>query len=264
MLPRSSFSSGSFFLRLVALGVLLAVFPATVLVPTAQGQVLVQVREVTPEPGAASQLEAALEQHARWRRAHGDPWRWDVYEVVQGEDHGTYILRSTGHAWSDFDRYGNGFGQEAEQHWQATVAPMVASTETYVTERDTSLTHLPDDLSEYDLFDVYTYRIKPGHRGEFVEAYGKGFEAITQETDDRYYAMLRVRNGAHQGDTRVVVPRAGWADFETPDPTRSEIIREVYGQEEARQAYDQLNGAYRAYENLVARYRPGLSVDAQE
>jgi hypothetical protein len=264
MIPRFSFLPQSFSARLLSLGLLLALLSVGLPGPTARGQVLVQVREITPKPGTASQLEAALQQHARWREAHGDPWRWDVYEVVQGDRPRTYILRSTGHTWADFDRYDDGFGPKAEQHWRATVAPMVASAKTYVTERDTSLTHLPDDLSDYNLFDVYTYQIKPGHQDEFVEAYGKGFEAIMQATDDRYYALLRVRNGAHEGDTRVVILRKGWADFETPNPSRPEIIQNAYGKETSAQLYEQLNGAYRSSRNLVGRFRPDLSVDGQE
>jgi hypothetical protein len=140
---------------------------------------------------------------------------------------------------------------------------MAASVETYVTERRADLTRLPDDLSEYELYDVYTYHLKPGHHGQFVEAYGKGFEAIVQETDDRYYVMLTMVNGAMEGDARVVVPHKRWADFETLDPSRAEIIQSVYGEETARQLYDQLFNAYRSSTNYVVRIRPELSVEGQ-
>jgi hypothetical protein len=242
---------------------LIGLLAGSVSPPTARGQAVVQVREVTPKQGAASQLEAALRRHANWREEHGDPWSWGTYQVVRGEDHGKYVFRSGLQTWAALDRYDEGFGTKAEQHWQKTVAPMAASTKTYVTKRDTSLTHLPEDLSEYDLYDVHTYRIKPGHHGEFVEAYRKGFEAIMQETDDRYYALLRIDHGANAGDIRVVVPRTGWADFKTPDPSRFEITREVYGEEQAGEIFDQFYDAYRASKSQVAQYRPGLSVQAE-
>jgi hypothetical protein len=232
--------------------------------PPASSQNVAQVYMITPEQGAESGLEAAMRQHATWREEHGDPWGWNVYEVVQGKHPGTYIVRSPGHAWADFDEYTQGFGPKAGQHYNATVAPMAASTSSSIVELDTSLTHLPDDMSEYHLIEVTSYRLKPGHGQDFVEALEKAFQAVTQETEERYLGTAHVVNGAEADHVRLVVPHTSWADFKAPDRTVEDILVEVYGEDETEQLFEQFGNAYSSSYNMVVRYRPELSVEAQQ
>lgn len=233
-------------------------------VPTAQGQEKAQVYVITPQQGAESGLEAAMRRHATWREENGDPWAWDVYEVVQGENHGTYIVRSPNHTWADFDEYRQGFGAEAEDHYAATVAPMVASTSSIISAIDTSLSHLPEDPSGYTLLEVNSYKLEPGNAGEFYEAHEKFFQAITQETEERYIGTVDVLNGAEDDYVRLVYPHTSWADFEAPDRSGGDIIESVYGEEEAEQLYEQFGNGFRSTYNMVLRYRPELSVEAQQ
>lgn len=243
---------------------LLALLVASFTVPTAQAQNLAQVYKITPEQGAESGLEAALQEHANWREENGDPWQWEVYQVVQGDNYGTYVLRSSNHTWKDFDRYRQGFGPKGFQHYQATVAPMVASTKAYIAETDTSHTHWPEDPSGYTLFEVTSYRLKPGHGEEFFEAHETFFKAVTQETEDRYIGTIDVVNGAEDDYVRLVFPHEEWADFKSPERSVSDIVEEVHGEEKAQELFDQFTNSFRSYYDEVARYRPDLSVQAQE
>jgi hypothetical protein len=205
-----------------------------------------------------------MRRHATWREENGDPWEWNVYEVVQGKHPGTYIVRSPNHTWSDFDEYTQGFGPKGGRHYNATVAPMTASISSSIVKMDTSLTHWPEDPSGYNLIEVNGYRIKPGHGEEFYESLKTVFQAVNQETGDRYIGTANILNGAEDDYIRLVFPHKNWADFEAPERSAMDIVEEVHGEDKAERLVEQFGSSVRSSYNMVVRYRPELSVGDQE
>ena len=69
----------------------------------AQQNNLARIYFIEAKVGMAAGFETALKQHAEWRKEQGDPWSWFVWQVVNGENLGSFVIRSGDHAWGDFD-----------------------------------------------------------------------------------------------------------------------------------------------------------------
>lgn len=245
----------------VGVGFVVALFAALVAVPEEVGaQELAQVYELEAKQGAQQALESALRRHSQWRENNGDPWDWNVYQVVQGKNNGTYIIRSSGHSWEDFDSYWQGFGAEAGDHYNAVVNPVVKSTKAYIAETDTALTYARQ--GDYNLFDVTTYKLKPGHVDDWFDAVGQITEAAEQQNFSGYAEIIDIVAGAGDSHARIVGLNENWADFEQPDPSLLEVIQKVYGEKKASEIVDQFTNAYSGTYNMVVRSRPELSVEA--
>lgn len=230
---------------------------------TADAQNLAQVYEVQAKQGAEASFEAALERHAKWREENGDPWDWNVYEVVQGKHLSTYIIRSGNHTWSDFDDYGEGFGPKGGQHYQATVAPMMKSMKSYVVRVDTAASHMPEvEDADNPLFEVTTYKLKPGSASDFFEPVTQALDALAEQDYPEPYYLIDVVAGAGDSHARLVNQHRNWADFEEGDPSVGELIEEVHGEEKTEKLFERYNNSYSSSYNMVVRPRPDLSVDA--
>lgn len=112
------------------------VLSGLLLVPPFAGPVVAQVgagnvAEVACDkiqPGKNRQYEEGAKKHIGWHRRQNDSWTWVAWQVITGEDTGTYCWGSFGHAWEDFDS--PGVPPDAElADWEITGAPFVQSTE---------------------------------------------------------------------------------------------------------------------------------------
>lgn len=247
-------------MRTLTTTVLTAIAAFLLLPGTADAQELAQVYEVTPEAGKEAALESALRHHSQWREENGDPWAWNVYQVVQGKNYGTYIIRSSGHSWEEFDQYWASFGGKAGAHYQSTVSPVVKSTKAYVAQTDTALTYAQE--GDYTLFDVTTYKLKPGHADDWFDAVGQIVDAAEQQNFSGYAEVIDIVAGAGNSNARIVGLNENWADFKQPDPTLLEVVQKTYGEKKASEIVNQFTNAYSDSYNMVVRARPELSVEA--
>lgn len=227
---------------------------------TGEAQNLVQVYELTPKDGQQAAFEAALQRHGEWREANGDPWKWDVYQVVQGENHGAFMVRSWGHSWSDLDAYSEGFGREAVDHYNATVAPLVKETKSYVSKVDTARSYFHP--GNWSLAEMFTYKLKPGKSEEWLEAVQAIRDAYEQENRSQYFETFNRPVGAGVSHARIAVLHENYADFRDEDWSPLEVVQAVYGEEKAEELSDQYYDSYSALYNMVLRPRPDLSVQA--
>lgn len=227
---------------------------------TGEAQHLVQVYELTPKDGQQAAFEAALQRHGEWREANGDPWRWDVYQVVQGENHGIFMVRSWGHSWSDLDAYSEGFGGEAVDHYNATVAPLVKETRSYISEVDRARSYFHP--GGWSLAEVFTYKLKPGKSEDWLEAVQAIRDAYEQENRPQYFETFHRIVGAGVSHGRIAILHENYADFRDEDWSPLEVVQAVYGEEKAEELSDQYNDSYSSLYNMVIRPRPDLSSQA--
>lgn len=243
----------------------LTVLAALFVVPAAaDAQNLVQRYELTPKAGAQAEFEQALQQHAQWREENGDPWGWDVYEVVQGKHLGTFYVVSAGHTWADFDAYEEGFDQQAGPRFAENVGPLLHTNSSAVEETMTDLTRWPENSSEYRLISVDTYGLDREHAGGFFELLEKEHEAMAEQDYPQYQAVIDVLNGKDDPKFHVLTLYKNWADFATPEQSMGELMEEAYGEDEVDDLVEQFRKAISSHRNVVLRYRPDLSVEGQQ
>lgn len=237
----------------------LAGFVLSLLPRVAPAQELARVYLVSPKEGA--DLTAAIREHARWREQNGDPWTWGVYEVVNGENLGSFVIRSGGHSWADFDAYEQGeFAEAAGAHYEATMAPAIGSVSSVITAADTAHQRLPESFENIQLYSVITWHLEPDKVQDFQEAIDRIHAAIGQTDWPARYAFVSPANGADGPQTSIVLFYENWAAFRGPEKTFDEMMQEAYG-EEAEAIFQKFSGSYRWSESYVLRIRPDLSVN---
>jgi len=221
---------------------------------------LAQEYTFIPKAGMGYALVTALRAHTEWRAQNGDPWSWSTYEIATGEEMGSILVRSGDHTWADFDAYEAGFGPQGDTHFAATVSPLLESTSSSISVVDTTKLRWPADASEYTLFQIVEYHLKPDRTEQFNVAMNKIHSAIAQQNYPVYYAFVSPVVGETGPTTTIVFPFRNWSEFEEPDQPIAAMLAEVYGAEEAAGIFAELANGFTAIESRVLRLRPDLSV----
>ena len=228
--------------------------------PPTHAQNLTDVWILKPKAGVGMGFEAALRDHMEWRTEAGDPWRWNVYTVETGPDVGTYLIRSSGHTWADFDAYEDGFGPQAGLRVAAGFGDMIQSVEHRIEATDTARTRAAPNPDDMNLFNVVTWYARAGQMEMLNEALDKFLSAIKEHDHPTYYTVLTTASGS-QGppSITVVFHEANWADFAESDPTIMEIMQETYSETEMKEIQEQFGMAMARAEDYVVRHRRDLS-----
>lgn len=246
------------FIRSSAVALATAIALGFILAPPAGAQNIASLYHVTPADAGA--FEAALAEHVAHRIEQGDPWGWTVMQVVSGEDLGDFIYRSGSHEWADFDAYDEGFGGEAGQHYQETVAPHVADTRQWMTVTDTANSRWPAEWDDIHLIGVTRYHLEPGMQEQFDEIIGTIHGAIVDADWPIYYSWAYMAAGTGGPQRTLAVFHENWADFEQPDTPFMEMLQEQLGEDETKNVMERFGETYRYIENMVLRVRMDLAV----
>lgn len=241
------------------LSFILAALVLALLPQGAHAQDLARVYTVSPKEGA--DLEAAIREHAEWREQNGDPWTWGVYQVVNGENLGDFVIRSGGHSWADFDAYDQSeFAEAAGAHYESTMGPAVGSISNMITVADTAHQRLPESFENIQLYSVITWHLDPERTQDFEEAIDQIHDAIVQTGWPVHYSFVSPVNGTGGPRRSLVLFYEDWAAFEGPETTFDEMMGEVYG-DGAAAIFEKFSGSFRWEESFVLRIRPDLSVN---
>lgn len=231
-------------------------------VQPAQSQIIDVVYTVTPNSGNPAAFEAAFKEHIEWRKANGDTWSWEVYDVATGE-FGKYYIRSANHSWADMDAYEAGeFAQAAQAHWMSTVQPTVESVSNTISAMNEDIVRLPDDVSALRLFQVTEFHLKSGHEQDFLAGIAKFHEVIVEEDIPFNYVMSSLIAGGVGPTMTFVALSNNWAGFASADgdSAMGAAMVEKYGAEEAAEVLKQVLGAISWQETQILRLRPELSM----
>ncbi len=226
----------------------------------AQGNNMSRIYFMTPKPGMAAQFEAALAEHAAWRRQNNDPWTWIVHEVENGDNLGMFIVRSGDHTWADFDAYEAGFDERGTEHFFATVGPHMESIESVIGAVDTTNVRWPETWTDINMLQITTYNVKPNHGQKFFQAVNKIHRAIMETNYPVHYGFESIVNGGRAGRVALVLPRKNWADFQGPEQPMAAMLAGVYGEDEVSGIFEDFGSTYDTAESMVVRIRWDLSV----
>ena len=232
------------------------------LIPSqANAQYLAEMWQVTPKAGMEAGFQEAFKTHMEFREAQGDPWIWQTWQVVVGDDVGDFLIVSTGHEWADWDAYENSeFVTTAGPHFGATVAPMVEDATNLIFQMDTTMQKLPTDPEmEANLLQMMVFHVAPGKMMAFSEEMMK-FHAAIVEADLPFYYLSTIPVIGGESDTFTIATFGpNWAHFADPDPSMMEVMVQKYGEEEAMGIWTRMGEVTVKFESAMLRYRPDLS-----
>jgi hypothetical protein len=243
------------------LGVLFSMAPVfPVLAQQTNNLAIINVQ--IPKPGMAKQYEAARAKHMGWHKAQKDTWSWYVWEVVSGDNTGTYVVGSFGHAWKDLDGREK-FDKADIADVAATMGPTLAhSALSYWAERaDLSLSPSTPSSTPAPLIAITNYLLHPDGVNDFIDAVKKVNDGIKKTNyavpgPSRWYQLI---NGGEAPTFVLVGDRANWAAYQPNDKTLDVMMGEAFGKDPGAAIMASLRKTFRALHTSTYQYRPDLS-----
>ena len=218
---------------------------------------------VQPKAGMTESFEAAFAKHVEWRRENSDPWHWNVYVVVDGQNAGTYFARSAGHHYRDFDDYIE-FQQRANDQWQENVAKYVAKSSSMISRDLPDMSQWEGNTSDYNLFWVYSSDIKTGRMQDWKEA----ADAISNELAEAEWPyewfFIERLSGGTVPSAALVVPAADWAGMEDPDPSAFDAVAARHDRAKAAEMWQAYYAPIKSTTSYVLRRIPDFEVKASQ
>jgi hypothetical protein len=242
------------------IGIFLAVVSVSLLaVPLAAQEDGGNIAEIVCDkiqPGKVKQYEEGSKKHIDWHRKQNDPWTWVAWEVITGEDTGTYCWGSFGHNWEDFDS--PGVPPDADEaNWQETGAPFVQSTEVSFW---TALPNVSNPSEEQAaMSSVIFFHTRYGTEEKFNHLIGEFHKAIEKTNMPWNYEWYALVSGGNEGTYAVVLPRPNFAAFNPTGKPFPKMLEEAYGKAGADALLAKWRKVVKSANSELSRNRPDLS-----
>ena len=222
---------------------------------------LAKMWKITPKPGMSDALKSALKVHAAFRTENGDPWSWNMYQLVTGEMDGSWYIRSFPHTWADMDAYRDSdFTKKALTHWNATVDQFVADYGSSISRYVPELSNWPE-AATYTYYWVYTYHIRPGR----TQAFKAAAQAITDVLKEAKYNDIWAFTEGLTGDSQtfsLVLGEDNYAGFAGPGSTAYQAVAAAKGEDAAKAMWAAFAENCKRIESQIYRREADMSVVA--
>jgi hypothetical protein len=246
--------------RLALLVTALALLPLPALAQGMSGGDLAQIYYITPKDGHGYDLEEGMKRHMAVVGEMGNPSPWMVWEVMTGDDMGSYVVGTFGHEWADFDMQPDN-PMQAQMSFMRNVQPHVAeATGGFWTFRE-DLSPGSTDGGEPDRFlQVYHYMPKMGG----MMAVEAGFTQVKEAAEaagwpHANWMVYQLLNGGQLPHYAIVLPGNAMADFAEPEPTMWEMMVSQMGEEGAMAMFQGFSEALAAETSEMLAFRMDLS-----
>lgn len=212
------------------LATLFILLAAPILAQDAPGP-MAETWTMTPNAGENDKFWKAFKEHIEVRKEAGDPWAWNVYTPLLGDNMGRVSVRYCCFEWADVDAYRvwNVENPEVGEHWAEKVAPHVAKVEHYFTKLDWGNSNWED--GDYKYFGVTSFKVKPSALAEFDRARDK-MSQIALDNDWKGSWIWSTRVGGSPMES-IVVPYASFADMQRDGESFFGFLARVLKSDEA-------------------------------
>jgi hypothetical protein len=222
---------------------------------------IASIETQTPKNGMTQQYEQGRKQKADWHKQQKDPLPLYVFEVLSGDDTGSYLVGRFDQHWADMDKPAIADTADTEE-FNKVVGNYVQSVTARFYQFLSKLSN-PDTSSttptKYD--EVITFRIRHDKIAVFRGGLARLADAVQKTKWPVHYEFYELANGGYDGTFVLAEPHANWADFEDkPDvkPFR-DMLKDAFGQAEADSIYDRLESSIESEYSEIIQFRPDLS-----
>lgn len=229
---------------------------------------LAEVWLITPKPGHGKEFFGAMQKHMAFRKEHGDPWAWQVYTPVLGDELSQVAIRYCCVNWADVDAYGDWSrrSEKVSAHFDEHVGPHVEKAEHYFESIDWENSHWPAGNREFRYYAVTDFALEAGETAGFHAAREKMSQIAIEHgwaTDQRNWLWMSRVGGAPT--VSVVIPHPNFASFESNRESFFAFLAEKLGSTEAAaELYQQFDGATLGSEFQIWERNDALSMEAAE
>ncbi len=195
----------------------------------ANQEMLAEMWVMIPKAGKMQELEEAMREHVKFRRAKDDPREWHFYTPVLGHKLNRIAVRANRFTWQDMDSYRDWTMQQGiNKHWEETAAQFVDHYHHYLSVEDDENSHWGPDV-KYKYVGVTVYTPKLGHRGAIEKDKNAMADAAKAEKWPYHWAFSSEVGG--RGELVLAVPYENWAAMATPDEKFPEMLARHMGDE---------------------------------
>jgi hypothetical protein len=213
-----------------------------------------------PKNGMVPQYEAGRKQKAAWHKQQKDPQPLLVWEILSGDDTGTYLVGRFDQHWADFDK--PAIPDEVDlAEFQKVVGTFVESVTARYYDFLPKISNPPSGETMPKFSEILIFQVHYGKGSDFRSAIDRIYEATQKTKWPLNYGWYQLVNGGQTGTYVLSLPRNNWADFEDkPDvkPFR-DMLREAFGQAEADSIIDRIDHAVEKETVETIQFRPDLS-----
>ena len=226
---------------------------------------LVEIHINKIKPGMTRQYEEGRKKHMDWHRQQNDAWSWYTWEILTGENTGSYVVGSFGHRWSELDsrtKFEAADSADAMAHMGRALESEMQSY--YRFRADLSPSTPPPQPAPLGV--VTHFLLNPDGLNDFIESAKKVSQGIKKTNYPLSGAMrwYQLQNGGPSPHLVLVGDRANWAAFEPPtQKTLDAMMEEAYGKEQGAAILSTLRKAIRSVSTETIRYRAELSYVAE-
>src|SRR5581483_7508498 len=129
-----------------------------------------------PKNGMVPQYEAGRKQKAAWHKQQNDPLPLFVWEILSGDNTGTYVVGRLQQHWADFDK--PPISDEADlAEFQKVVGSFVDSLTARYYEYLPKVSNPTGDKSPSKFAEILTFYVKYGKSSDFRSAMARVTEA---------------------------------------------------------------------------------------
>lgn len=213
-----------------------------------------------PKNGMVSQYQAGRKQKAAWHKQQNDPLPLLVWEIIAGDNTGTYVVGRMGQHWADLDK--PAVSDESDRaEYDKVIGNSVDSLVVRYYETMPKISNPADDKMAPKYAEVLIFQVRYGKGSDFQSAISQIHEAGQKTKWPVNYEWHHLVAGGPSGVFALVIPRNTWADFaDKPDvkPFR-DMLKEAFGQAEADSIVNRLDAAVQSETSEVIQFRPELS-----
>ena len=222
---------------------------------------IASIETQTPKNGMTQQYEQGRKQKADWHKQQKDPLPLYVFEILSGDNTGSYLVGRFDQHWADMDKPAIPDTADTEEFNKVVGNYVQSVTARFyqflpkLSNPDTSTT----GPSKYD--EVVTFRIRHDKIGVFRGSLARLAEAVGKTKWPVHYEFYELANGGYDGTFVLAEPHANWADFEDkPDvkPFR-DMLKDAFGQAEADSIYERLESSIESEYSEIIQFRSDLS-----
>jgi hypothetical protein len=213
-----------------------------------------------PKNGMTPQYEDGRKQKAAWHKQQNDPQPLFVWEVLTGEDTGTFVVGRIGQHWADFDK--PAISDEADvAEYNKVVGNYVQSIVARYYEYQPKISNPTASKMPPKYGEVITFHVQYGKGSDFRSAIGRVHDAGTQTKWPVNYEWWQLVNGGRNGEWVLILPRDNWAAFEDQPNVKPfrDMLKDAFGQSEADSIVNRIDSSVTSEETRIIQFRPDLS-----
>jgi hypothetical protein len=213
-----------------------------------------------PKNGMAPQYEAGRKQKAAWHKQQNDPQPLLVWEIMSGDNTGTYVVGRLQQHWADFDK--PPISDEADlAEFQKVVGSFVDSLTARYYEYLPKVSNPTGDKSPSKFAEILTFYVKYGKSSDFRSAMARVTEAAAKTKWPPKYEWYELSSGGPADTFVLALPHNSWADFEDKPEVKPfrEMLKDAFGQSEADSIMERFDNSVQKETSEIIQFRPDLS-----